>query len=111
MQLGLVNVSDLLSGLVILVCFLNVRVLKSLISTDKCRSHQSDPLAKAPDLPVGETCKFFFEGGVTIDNPKMVEMVLVHHLIFLPKGPNTSLEGVLGWFLGVKPLLRRYLDP
>ena len=28
-----------------------------------------------------------------------------------PKGPNTSLEGVLGWFLGVKPLLRRYLDP
>ena len=28
-----------------------------------------------------------------------------------PKGPNTSLEGVLGWFLGVKPVLRRYLDP
>ena len=28
-----------------------------------------------------------------------------------PKGPNTSLEGTLGWFLGVKPLLRRYLDP
>ena len=28
-----------------------------------------------------------------------------------PKGPNTSLEGALVWFLGVKPLLRRYLDP
>ena len=26
------------------------------------------------------------------------------------KGPNTSLEGVLGWFWGLKPILRRYLD-
>ena len=30
---------------------------------------------------------------------------------FTSLGPNTSLEGALGWFLGVKPLLRRYLDP
>ena len=28
-----------------------------------------------------------------------------------PEGPNTYLEGALGWFLRVKPLLRRYLDP
>ena len=36
------------------------------------------------------------------------EGVVFYQTFLNPKGPNTSLEGVLGWFLGVKPLLRRY---
>ena len=35
----------------------------------------------------------------------------LQHVSTNPKGPNNSLEGALGLFLGVKPILRRYLDP
>ena len=43
--------------------------------------------------------------------PRLRDGALPVIFFVFPKAPNTSLEGALGWFLEVKPLLKRYLDP